>query len=569
MGSFYNSLLNFKPAYKYILFGKYTFLYKLILIVLFVFLYLIYNVLFFLLLISVNIASFLSGVSLVWSSPILAILTDNENRFNIFGKAYGRNVTITDTDLSWIVSLLAIGGIFGALVFSFIVNSMSRRYSIKLLAIPYTLAYLLVLIEQPYIELFYISRVFMGIGISGTFSTIPIYVSEIAPAKDRGFLQALTTTTIMFGILFAYCIEPFVSLLTFNTIICVISILFGVFFGNSENSETPYYLMNKAYKNLGKIDGIDDKNMIRRIFNLLKHLYRYDDYETEDFSKNIKNNFNLDTFELLYDQKEYHLPILQDFKNIDSYVRTDYEERLYRTYQRDVALPFKNILVALSLLVFQQFSGISCVLSFAQQIFDTASGSIIPSEICVIIMALVQFVISLISPRFLDIVGRKPMLMFSIFGATVSHLIIGAYFYLLETNYVYINNLSFVPMIGLICFIIFYNCGIGSIPWIVAPEILPNNIKVYAMTIFNAIYWLFAFILLLSFNTLVETIGIGLLFIIFAFILVFFNVFVSLCVKETSGKTLSEIQSQQQKNHHLPLSSSSVFTSLSSPRIKV
>ena len=82
----------------------------------------------------------------------------------------------------------------------------------------------------------------------------------------------------------------------------------------------------------------------------------------------------------------------------------------------------------MALTTFQQFSGVTVILYYVQNIFD-ATGSNIPPEVCSIIVGSADFIVSTISPAFLDEVGRKIVLLIAVTKATVAEILLGVYFF--------------------------------------------------------------------------------------------------------------------------------------------
>lgn len=437
--------------------------------------------------ISADVIAFITGTSIAWSSPVLAILRgDDLDKIPL-----GRKIT-TDEE-SWIGSLSAMGGIIGPFIFGYLVQTVGRKITISLIALPFLSAYLIAAFAE-IVPLFYLARILMGMGVGGMFGILPIFVVETVEDVNRGLLQASTTSFIMLGLLFSYCIGPYTSIMIFNLILFAICVVFIPLFWYVA-PETPYYLVSV--------------NKETEAMNSLRYLRHRPDDEVQKELEEIKS----------------HLKQLKPGTFMD----------IFRTRGT-----MKAFFYSVALTAFQQFSGVTVILYFAQNIFD-ATGSDIPPEVCSIIVGSVQFFVSILSPPFLDKVGRKSLLLIAITGAIVAEIVLGVYFYL-QKNGDDVSSIGWLPVLSLVTFIAFYNFGMGSIPWAIMGEILPLNIISKASVIATSFYWFIGFFLTYYFASLSQAIGMGGSFWFFAGFCIVFDLFVYFFMFETKGKSLKEIQ---------------------------
>lgn len=89
---------------------------------------------------------------------------------------------LTNSQISWITSLLCIGGAVGSLLFGWLVDYIGRKISIILCGISQIISWLLILFGTNVYHL-YISRLFAGLSAGAVFILIPIFVTEIS--EDR------------------------------------------------------------------------------------------------------------------------------------------------------------------------------------------------------------------------------------------------------------------------------------------------------------------------------------------------------------------------------------------------
>ncbi|MCD6543664.1 MAG: MFS transporter, partial [Flavobacteriaceae bacterium] len=92
-----------------------------------------------------------------------------------------------------------IGAIFGGIP----TNKLGRKNTLILIGILYTISAIgSAMVNDPYTFAFF--RFLGGLGVGASTIAAPAYISEIAPAKDRGRLVALYQFNIVLGILIAF-----------------------------------------------------------------------------------------------------------------------------------------------------------------------------------------------------------------------------------------------------------------------------------------------------------------------------------------------------------------------------
>lgn len=100
--------------------------------------------------------------------------------------------------------------------------------------------------------------------------------------------------------------------------------------------------------------------------------------------------------------------------------------------------------------------------------------------------------------------------------------------------------ISYISIVLVMVFVIMFAAGPGSIPWFLVTELFNQSGRPIATSIAVAVNWTANFIVGLAFLPLQEIIH-GYVFLIFAFLLGLFSVFIRLKVPETKNKTVDEI----------------------------
>nr|AAK95268.1 AT5g27350/F21A20_60 [Arabidopsis thaliana]AAN28797.1 At5g27350/F21A20_60 [Arabidopsis thaliana] len=196
-----------------------------------------------------------------------------------------------------------------------------------------------------------------------------------------------------------------------------------------------------------------------------------------------------------------------------------------------------TLVVGIGLMLIQQFSGSAAVISYASTIFRKAGFSVAIGTTMLGIFVIPKAMIGLI---LVDKWGRRPLLMTSAFGMSMTCMLLGVAFTLQKMQL--LSELT--PILSFICVMMYiatYAIGLGGLPWVIMSEIFPINIKVTAGSIVTLVSFSSSSIVTYAFNFLFEWSTQG-TFFIFAGIGGAALLFIWLLVPETKGLSLEEIQ---------------------------
>ncbi|XP_044250682.1 facilitated trehalose transporter Tret1 isoform X2 [Drosophila takahashii] len=160
-----------------------------------------------------------AGTALSWTSPVFPQISLNKTATNETSNsttASEGGLLLTDSEQTWVGSMLPLGALFGALPSGYIADMIGRRYTAMIMDVPFILAW-----------------------ISISFANSPIAETSI-----RGSLGTLFQLLLTIGILFIYVVGNWVTWQTLSMLCLVIPIvlLIGLFF----LPETPVYLLKRG-----------------------------------------------------------------------------------------------------------------------------------------------------------------------------------------------------------------------------------------------------------------------------------------------------------------------------------
>ncbi|KAJ8960112.1 hypothetical protein NQ317_005750 [Molorchus minor] len=198
----------------------------------------------------------------------------------------------------------------------------------------------------------------------------------------------------------------------------------------------------------------------------------------------------------------------------------------------------------------QQLSGTTAIIFYCKTIFDQAKEFISPS-ISTIIYFGVQLIMSAVSSFIVDISGRRPLLIISTIGTAITLCINGTYLYFDKCTQVDTSGFEFVPIVALLCFVVVFSIGLQTIPLLIMGEMFPTNVKAFALCWMDIYYSVIVIVISKVFHWSNETYGMHVPFYTFTGCCVIGLIFIVLCVPETKGKTLEDIQLELRGEHKM------------------
>ncbi|KAK2502782.1 hypothetical protein MC885_017177, partial [Smutsia gigantea] len=217
---------------------------------------------------------------------------------------------------------------------------------------------------------------------------------------------------------------------------------------------------------------------------------------------------------------------------------------------------YKPFIIGISLMVFQQLSGINAVMFYAETIFEEAKFK--DSSLASVFVGIIQVLFTAMAALVMDRAGRRLLLALSGVVMVLSTSAFGAYFKLTQggpSNSSHVELLAPISVepttasvglawlaVGSVClFTAGFAVGWGPIPWLLMSEIFPLHVKGVATGVCVLTNWLMAFLVTKEFSSLMAVLRpYGAFWLASAFC-IFSVLFTLSCVPETKGKTLEQI----------------------------
>jgi sugar porter (SP) family MFS transporter len=332
----------------------------------------------------------------------------------------------------------------------------------------------------------------VGVGISGVAA--PAYISEIAPAKNRGKLVGLYQFNLVTGILVAFLSNYLLS-------------------GLGENDWR--YMM-----------GIEALPAIIYTFLVLtipkSPRWLYLNNQQKEAEKVIREAYSKK------DADELIAEIIQDKE-----LNVNTESIFQKKYSFILMLAF---LVA----AFNQFSGINAFLYYAPRIFEAGGIGQSAALLNSVGIGLTNVIFTFIGISLIDKLGRKSLMYIGSIGYIISLTLISLSF-ILDWG-------GILLPIFLFLFIASHAIGQGAIIWVYISEIFPNHIRSYGQSFGVSTHWVLAAIIPSLIPFLFSWIGPGIVFGFFAFMMVLQLLFTHFIMPETKGVSLEDLSKKLIRN---------------------
>ncbi len=339
-----------------------------------------------------------------------------------------------------------------------------------------------------------------GLGVGASSVVAPMYISEIAPAKNRGLLVALYQFNIVFGILMAY--------------------LSNYLIGTSGIPQEWRWMLG-----VEAIPALLYSVMIFRIPESPRWLIA---------------KFN--------DQEQARKILTRtDPEGVDEAIRLAIEEEKRMRSKGSFQALFNRVFISTTLLAiliafFNQVSGINAIIYFAPRVFEMAGISTENALISTIGIGIVNLLGTFLGLYLIDRLGRKKLMYMGSVGYIIS-LSLMAY------NFLVGGIDSFWLPIFVFGFIISHAIGQGSVIWVFIAEVFPNELRAYGQSIGCFTHWILAAVIANIFPYFANQFGPGYIFAFFALMMVWQLLWVKFKMPETKGRSLEEIQLDLKKPH--------------------
>ncbi len=387
------------------------------------------------------------------------------------------------------ISIALYGTVVGAAFGGYFADLLGRKKSLFWVGLFFFISAVGSALAQD-VYTFMIFRLMGGFSIGASSVISPLYISEIAPPKKRGFLVALFQFNIVFGILVAYVSNYFFQRIISGDndwrwmlgIVGIPSLIFT--FLTTLISESPRWLVNK------KNDTVQ----------ALKVLLQIDPAIADATLANIVKSKN----------------------EAGAKKAVAFFSAKYRT----------PIMLAFLLAFFNQASGINAIIYYAPRVFEMTGLGKSAALLSSTGIGVVNLIFTMAGLSLIDRFGRRALMYIGSVGYIVSLGLIALAFY----------RESFDGMTFFVfAFIAAHAIGQGAVIWVFVGEIFPNEVRASGQSFGGLTHWVFAAIVANVFPIAAGKFGGGPIFLFFTIMMVFQLLYVRFLMPETKGIALEDM----------------------------
>lgn len=304
-------------------------------------------------------------------------------------------------------------------------------------------------------------RILHGLATGVVRTVTPVYTAEIAEPRLRGRLARTFHAAWFGGVLFSFCLGPYLSYDTFVYVCFPLPIIFTIVI--MFLPETPYYLLmterdDEARKVLGWLR--DSNDVEEELAEMLAAVREGASRKGSSWSA------------LFGDKTE------------------------------------RKAFVMVQIVCITEFlTGIPVIVNYALDTYSKSDSFLPPEEMSMLLGGLLTgiAVLSLFLP---ERVGRKPLLLLSCFGCSASHLLTGAYFFLHEKTDVDAAPFVWMMYLGLAMYCFFFDIGVGSLLQTFQTEMFGARTRGLAVGLTEGLAAVLCFVALKAYSPVNEMFGV-------------------------------------------------------------
>lgn len=474
---------------------------------------------------------------------------------------------LSDLQLGFSVSSLTIIAALAMLITGPLSDRFGRRLLLKYCALIFAISALGSAFALNYYS-FLFFRMLGGLGVGASLILAPMYIAEIAPAKERGRLVSFNQLNIVLGITIAFFSNYFIVTLV----------------DSGSSVATMLHLSSNQWRWMLGIEILPAIVYFISLFSVPRSPRWLVSKSRKQEALEVLSQF------LPKEQAIVDLATIE--KNINQ------ASALQKVRFRELFKPALRTVLTIGIIisVLQQITGINAVFFYAPMIFEQSGIGTNASFIQAVLVGISNLVFTIIALLLIDKIGRRPLLLFGLGGIVVFMGILTYGFnsatYSLESalltdfpqeiqknlseiqNERYTSDVTFkkalfevlgpekakmnesellvsgiqmnptLILVGILGFVACFAVSLGPVMWVLFSELFPMRIRGIAISFVGFINSAVSAIVQFVFPWELSTFGSSTTFMIYGIFALIGFFFVMLSIPETKGRTLEELEQQ-------------------------
>lgn len=429
------------------------------------------------------------------------------------------------TQFGVVSSIFTLGGLLGALAAGSFSAKYGRYKAMLITTLPFIVGPVFEALSSN-IAILTIGRFISGLGAGAAVVVVPIYVSEVAPPKEKGFFGAFTQIMINMGILIAQLLGYFLSKDQLWRIILAVGGAIGVAQAVGlllAGQESPKWLADNG-------NGGHAKRILRRVRG------HKADIDAEVKGWGVESSKDLD-------DEEESLLTNEDSGEAGNSGQASTSSTSVGTKAKDAAKEAKAetmgvfavlrhpdsrpaVFAVMAVMVAQQLCGINSIVMYGVSLLADLLES--NAALLNVAVAALNVIVTTACAPLVDYLGRKTCLLASIAGMGSSSLLLAI---------AIMKHIPVLSAIAVLTFVASFGLGLGPVPFILSSELVGAEAVGATQSWALAANWVATFLVAQFFPIINEKLGGGKVYFIFAGFAALFGAFTAWWVPETKGKS--------------------------------
>ncbi|EKD16852.1 glucose transporter [Drepanopeziza brunnea f. sp. 'multigermtubi' MB_m1] len=421
-------------------------------------------------------------------------------------------IPMNEVEFAALSSMFVLGSFIGAITSGPIAGSYGRLLAMRITSVFFVVGSGLATLSGS-VPMLSGGRFLAGIGAGASTVIVPIYISEVAPPKERGLFGSMTQVTINIGILITQSLGYYLSKDSLWRIILAVGAGLGLMqgIGLCFVPESPAWLA--SHKN--------PQQAVRTLQRIRGHGSSIaEEIEDWDVDRDVPEQERL----LVDSEARGRRPSITSRAFSKSVAHVGFFQVIRDPFYRPAIIAVIGIMCA------QQLCGINSIMMYSVSLLHGVLP--ITSSLLTIMISLVNLFTTVACAPLPDKIGRKACLLLSISGMGTMSLVLA-----LALRW----EFKFLSAISVLLFVAFFAGGLGPVPFMMASELVGTEaVGATQSWALGANY--VATFLVAQFFPILNTFlnerfgGKGWVYFIFAVLAAASFVFVSWKVPETKGK---------------------------------
>lgn len=358
------------------------------------------------------------------------------------------------------------------------------------------------------------TRFLVGWGVGIAACIAPLYIQELSPTRLRGRMVVINVVAITLGQVIAYGIDAGFEnmnggwrwMVGLGTVPASLQFIFLFFL-----PESPRILLQRGELDAARV--------------ILGKIYAYATPEQVDLKAKVLNAAVKQSIEITRS--------------------TTFLQRCHSVFF--VPINRRALIIACGMQAFQQLSGFNTLMYYSATLFKQI-GFDQPTAVGLIVSG-TNFIFTLFALKYIDIIGRRRIMLISapgmVFGLTLASI---AFHYLtkktggiLVDGTKYDHSWSGVVLFAMITYVAFYAMGLGNIPW-QQGEFFSLEVRGIGSSLATTINWAANLLIGATYLSLMDKITPAGAFGFYAGLCFLGFIFVVFCFPETAGLSLEEVR---------------------------